>query len=314
MVNWNSIKESVDRFVLWTKDSVVLNAAAKVALQNIPVVGNTLAEIYDEAGESGDEKSTIILLQEILARITVLGETGFQKSSELIEESRRLGQGALASLTTANEKLRGLDEEVRKIREDMGPMMGALERLESEVLGLAWGASDFAPSSNADQATLLVLLEASLNRSGEIFGEQLRISGRILQDSELDVPNEFQGLDDRLWWLSKNGGIPPAMQTAHRELRRVTDRMRDVNVRVRWLIRKNKSMLPETIPVQELEEHLSTWLAKYEYLREHDDEHMALVFVGVPPTNVPFPPKADSAVSDALRKSIKAARLGHILD
>jgi hypothetical protein len=314
MINWNSIKESVDRFVLWTTDSVILNAAAKVALQNIPVVGPTLADLYDAAGESGEQESNAALLQEILARIDALGEAGFQDAVSLIEESKKLGEDARASLTTARKKLQDLHEGVRKIREGMIPMMEALDRLESELLGLAWGATDFDPASNADQATFLILLKASLDRSKQIFGEQIQISRSIIQRSQQIIPSNLLGLDDKLWWLSKNHGFSPMDRSAFRELRKVTDRMRDVNLRVRGLIRQNKSLLPESIPIQELEMHLSTWLAKYEYLREHDDEHMALVFVGAAPTSIPFPTTVDPAVKAALRTSMKAARLEHILD
>lgn len=314
MINWNSIKESVDRFVLWTRDSVILNTAAKVALQNIPVVGQTLADLYDAAGDSGEQESNVMLLQEILTRIDALGETGFQESAELIEEAKRLGKDARASLMTAREKLQSLHEEVQRIRKDMKPMMGALERLEAELLGLVWGAADFDPGSNADKAILLVYLKASLDRSKKIFGEQIRIARSIIQRSQQSVPSNLQGLDDQLWWLSKNHGISSAERPAFRELRKVTDRMREVNLRVRGLIRQNKSLLPNKIPIQDLDKHLSTWLAKYEYLREHDDEHMALVFVGVQPTGIQFPPTADDAVNHALRENMRAARLEHILD
>jgi hypothetical protein len=68
MANWINIRDSADRFVLWTKGSVVLDAAAKVMLQNIPVVGKTLADLYDAAEGKNDESNTE-LIQEILARV-----------------------------------------------------------------------------------------------------------------------------------------------------------------------------------------------------------------------------------------------------
>src|SRR5262249_52279628 len=67
-----------------------------------------------------------------------LGETGFQESVKLIEESRRVGRDAREALLTARAKLQGLHEQVRKIREDMEPMWGVLGRLEAELVGLAW--------------------------------------------------------------------------------------------------------------------------------------------------------------------------------
>jgi hypothetical protein len=68
---WQSVQEGVNRFVLWSKDSVVLTTAAKVALQNIPVVGQALSDLYDQAGE-GQREHDFLLLQEVLARMMPL--------------------------------------------------------------------------------------------------------------------------------------------------------------------------------------------------------------------------------------------------
>jgi hypothetical protein len=193
-------------------------------------------------------------------------------------------------------------------------MRGSLERLEAEVRDLAWGAVDFDTSLAADQAALLVLLKASLTRSSDVFGEQLRIADTIIGASEQRAPGEVEGKDDVLWWLSKHDGIATSDRIAFKELRAVTDRLKDINLRVRWLIRRYGRQLPGEIPVAALDLHLSTWLTKYQYLREHSDEHMALVFVGAPPTDIPFPRGAGAAVSDALHACMRKANLAHILE
>lgn len=254
------------------------------------------SDIYDEAGVEPADTARVL---EILARI---------------EAARAAGRDSSAALTAANEKLGDLHEQVRRVRADMAPMRGSLERLEAEVRDLAWGAADFDTSSPADEAALLVLLGASLRRSIDIFNEQLRIADAIIGRAEARPPHELAGKDDILWWLSRHGEIAAADRACFRELREVTDRMKEVNLRVRWLVRTYGTALPDQIRADELDLHLSTWLAKYEYLREHSDEHMALVFVGAPPTEIPFPSGADAAVSDALRASMRAAGLRHILD
>lgn len=314
MASWNSIKEGIDRFVLWSKESAVLSAAAKVALRGIPVVGKTLADIYDEVeGEDAKESDTALIL-EILARIEDVGASGLEQSVEALRTARDAEKDARAALTAANEQLSDLSDVLDRIRDDMAPMRGALERLEAEVRDLAWGAAEFNTSSAADQAALLVLLKSSLKRSGEIFHEQLRIADGIIGHAKQRPPDKLIGKDDVLWWLSRHDEMSASDRAAFRELRAITDRMRDVNLRVRWLIRTYGKTLPAKIPVRALDLHLSTWLAKYEYLREHSNEHMALVFVGVSPTSIPFPSGADAAADAALRGSMQEAKLAHILE
>ena len=311
MANWNDIRHGIDRFVIWTKESAVLSGAAKVALRSIPVVGPTLADIYEEAGAQPTDTALVL---EILARIEAMGATGLEQSANALEAARAAEQDARAALTVASTKLGTLHEELGRIRADMAPMRDALDRLEAEVRDLAWGAADFDTSSPADQAALLVLLEASLSRSGDIFGQQVRIADGIIGRAHARAPRELAGKDDVLWWLSRQGEITGTDRAAFRELREITDRMKDVNLRVRWLVRTYGAELPGQIPVDDLVLHLSTWLTKYEYLREHADEHMALVFVGVPPTSIPFPSGADAAVSEALRASMHSAGLAHVVD
>lgn len=311
MASWDDIRQRIDRFVLWTKESAVISAAAKVALRNIPVVGPTLADIYDEAGAQPADTALVL---EILARIEAVGSSGLEQSAEVLEAAQAAEQNARDALKAVNQQLGGLQQELLGLRADMAPMLGSLDRLEAEVRDFAWGAASFDTSRPADLAALLVLLEASLRRSGEIFNEQLRIANAIIGRATARPPGELRGKDDVLWWLSRHGKIGAKDRAAFRELREVTDRIKEVNLRVRWLVRTYGAELPGQIPAAELDLHLSTWLTKYEYLREHDNEHMALVFVGPQPTGIPFPPGADAAVTEALRASMRAARLAHILE
>jgi hypothetical protein len=310
-LDWENLKERVDRFVLWTRESAVLSAAAKVALSNIPVVGPTLAEMYDEAGGSGEDTARVL---EILARIEAAGATGFEQSVAALQAARAASKDARTALATVQVDLSDLSEALRDIRIGIEPIYRSLERLEAEVRNLSWGATEFDVDLAADRAALLVFLHVSLTRSEEIFGEQLRIANGILDRATVRPETDLKGIDDRLWILSKAGGLSAADRVAFRELRAITDRMRDVNLRVRWLVRRYGSSLSPDIPAKDLDIHLSTWLTKYEYLRGQSDDHMALVFVGVAPTNRPFPRGADAAVARALRAAMEEARLGYLVE
>lgn len=288
----------------------MLTTAAKVALQNIPVVGQALSDLYDQAGE-GQREHDFVLLQEVLARIDALGDVRFEDSVRLVEAAASRSDG-LSGLRMVRDHLQQLQEEVCSMRTALQPTMHALEHLEAELFGLAWGAADFDSESDADHVTLLVLLQSALNRSRQIFAEQLKMAGSMIRRCGARAPEGVAGLDDQLRWLSEHGEIPATERPAFRELRLITDRMWQVNLRVRGLIRHNRSVrLPATC-LHQLDDHLSTWLAKYEYLRENAGDHMALVFVGVQPTNKPFPVLIDAAVEDALLASLQAARLGHL--
>lgn len=309
MTNWKTVSAGIDRFVLWTKESAVLSGAAKVALRSIPVIGDTLADIYDES-KAPEADGALIL--EILARIEAVGASGFEQSTDALRLARDAQQDARTTLEAANKKLGKISDDLRSIRADMAAISASLERLEAEIRDIAWGATEFDISSPADRAAILVLLKSSLTRSRNILDEQSRIANEIIRRSKQKIPKDLHGKDDALWWLSKNDLISLSDRTRFRELRAVTDRMKDVNLRVRWLVRSYGESLLDRETATCLVDHLSTWLLKHEYLREHDDEHMALIFVGVKPTSMPFPTGVDTRVANALQESMKVARLEHI--
>lgn len=261
MPGWPSVQDGVHRFVLWSKGSVVLTTAAKVALQAIPVVGQALSDLYDEAGQGAEQEESFRLLQEILVRVDDLGELRFEDSAQLIEVAVRTGSANGMGLLLVRDSLRDLQDQVRSMRAEMQTMVHVLEHLEGELFGLAWGAADFDPHSEADHVTLLVLLQASLRQSLQILRQQGRMACSIIKRCEPSAPVPFAGVDDQLWWLSRRGEIPTSERSLFRELRRITDRMRQVNLRIRTLIRQNDSVRLPQSSIQTLDEHLSTWLA-----------------------------------------------------
>lgn len=141
MPGWQSVQDGVHRFVLWSKGSVVLTTAAKVALQAIPVVGQALSDLYDEAGQGAEQEESFRLLQEVLVRVDDLGELRFEDSAQLIEAAVRTAPANGMGLLLVRDSLRDLQGQVRSMRAEMQSMVHALEHLEGELFGLAWGAA-----------------------------------------------------------------------------------------------------------------------------------------------------------------------------
>lgn len=315
MASWKDIRAGIDRFISWTKGDSVVNGAAKVALKSIPVVGSTLAAIYEEIdpAEQGAEGTTELLL-EILAHVEQIGPGGLDEVAATLEAMQQTGETSRATLVKVGDRIRELQAAFEETRAEMHVMTDTLDRVEAELYGLAWGERDFKPESVADRVSYLVLLQSLLQESKVIFDEQLVFAQKITASFERPVPVEYVGFDDKLWWGKRQGLIPEHGKIGHRfhELRRITDRMREVNMRVRSLVRSGKPMLPASVKGPELDEHLSTWIAKYDYMQRHHDRDMCLIFVGVEPTNVPFPDGVDKAVKAELTKVMAAAGLEHV--
>lgn len=316
MDTWSEIREGIDRVIRWTKQDSILDPAAKVALGSIPVVGAFLASVYDHyRAEAEDPAAGTRMLLEILARLDEIGSIGQDDVRELFLELREQN----ASLGQTCEEIGTLSKSIDETRGEMSKMIDTLDRIEDELSALAWGLNDFDLQTVGDRISLYTLLHGLLSRSFVIFKEQDSIAEEIEKRFEEgpEWPASFRGRDDILWWGSRNGRIPSSgpARRAFRELRRVTDRMREVNLRVRTLVRANSSLLEKHIPVRRLDEHLSTWLAKYNYMRENHDADMSLVFVGVEPTNVPFPSDADieRTLEQCLVEEMKRARLDHVV-
>ncbi len=315
MSAWVSVREQIHRFIQWAQTDPTVRAAAKVALEQIPVVGEPLAAIYGEVTKGEANEDAKALLMEVLARVEAIGESGLDDVGAHLRAIAASQEGGLAKLRAAAVGVDRLQGEIQATRNQLREVNEALDRVEADLEALAWGSMEFALDSPADRVAFLVQLSGLLGRSQTIFTEQLSFARSLVAEVEIPraVKDELSGLDDRLWWASHHEKFNTgASWRMFGELRRITHHMREVNLRVRWLIRSHRDLLPSAFPADALDEHLSLWLAKYAYMRRAYGDEFCLIFVGAEPTGVPFPEGVDGAIETALAEALRDARLDHI--
>jgi len=316
MSTWTSVRDHIHRFIQWTHADPRVRAAAKIALESIPVVGGPLSAIYEEVSAAGraDETAAATLL-EVLAKIEDIGPSGLDEVRGELEAIAASQGDALSKLGAASTRVDRLRKEIRAARAQLRDVTETLARVEADLEAVTWGSMDYAADSAADRVTFLLQLSGLLRRSQTIFGRQLEFARELLTTIELprDVKDRLLGMDDRLWWASLNERFETGSSwRMFGELRRITRHMREVNLRTRWLVRSHRDLLPLDFPTAALEAHLSLWLAKYEYLARTQADTFCLVFVGVEPTGVPFPEGVDEAIASALERALAEARLDHL--
>ncbi|EDM77839.1 phosphopantetheine adenylyltransferase [Plesiocystis pacifica SIR-1] len=298
-----------------------MDSAAKIALKSIPVVGGVLVDIYEGVDAEDQEKGVESIL-EVLARIESIGEAGFEEVAGKLQEVAALQSKGLAVLVGVKDEMGSLAKEVSATREDLANMDEQLDKVQSELASLAFGGGDFNPKDPGDQLRFVVVLGQSLSDSKAIFDRQLEFARELLDGlSEDDMErvryssaNELLTLkDDLLARASYLGLIRPGRpRQIFEALRRVTDEMQTVNLRVRSLVRAAEDdLLPSRVDRAQLDTHLSLWLAKYEYMLARHSSHMCLVFVGRNP-KIEFPRGTDEHVAAAIEQRLERTELDYL--
>jgi len=150
---------------------------------------------------------------------------------------------------------------------------------------------DLSAGVEADRITLLLALQRMLSPGAPMLEVQSVLAHKLLEG--IDTP--VSGLDDAIRTVSDQ--IPADRNWLRRRLRTQTDSLRRINGAVLRLIGRNPDLSDLVPSLPALYEHLSIWVAKYEYLRT--DDSMCLVFAGVAQRR-PFPPELDSEIAHAL--------------
>lgn len=151
-----------------------------------------------------------------------------------------------------------------------------------------WG---FSVDVTGDQYVFLLTLKRFLESTKHLFGVQLALARDLIRG----IKSTRRGLDDAIREVAED--IPVERYWLRRRLRNETDNMREVHGALLRLLSRNRDVYSLVPNLQELYDHLSMWVAKYECLR--DDDGMCLIFVGVE-QNMRFP----SEVEDDICKSL----------
>lgn len=264
--SWKEVSDRVRGALAAVRGNRVLDTTARIALASIPGVGDRLLQLYDAAAGEDDPAGSLEL-REILTRLERFDEHTFRRFEDSLAASH-------ASLDAVLEVTNDLAVRLEVVVSETKGIRLQLDALDRELESIAHGTFRFDPANPADRLSFFVQLKTLLDRTRAAFGAQRELA--------LQYPVRSTDLESDIF----------------HELRSITDHMRDVNVRVRGLLRANPEILHGTFALQMLEEHLSWWLAKYELQKENED--MTIVYVGVEPTNKRFPEDLDQEIGDTI--------------
>ncbi|MEM9302563.1 MAG: toll/interleukin-1 receptor domain-containing protein [Pseudomonadota bacterium] len=149
----------------------------------------------------------------------------------------------------------------------------------------------FSPETRGDQYVFLLTLKRFLQSTGHLFAIQLDLAKELVRGLETGR----RGLDDGI--LAVADQIPVERYWLRRRLRNETDTMREVHGALLRLLSENRDLFELVPNLDQLYDHLSMWVAKYECLRNEDG--MCLIFVG-PEQRMAFPKQVETDICKAV--------------
>ncbi len=284
-MNWEEIQSAVGEAFTRVQASPVLDAVAKGALKQIPLVGDILADVYESSGESEEDKAR--KLENILEHIKGFQAEQFEALNQELTSTRAQLRRDSNALDTIFEKTAEIAKRLALLQETTDEIHRLLVGVDVQLDYVAQGTYVFDVEVKADRLNFLLQLQRLLGMTKKAFNQQVKLGKELLERTEYQPKAE--GVDDAL----REGFeyIQPDDRQLFSELRRITDHTSKINNQIRRLLGTNRALFHNELAP--LYEHLSTFLAKYEVLK--DDPRMCLVYVGVVQES-PFPPGVDSFV------------------
>lgn len=313
---WVAIRERIVGFATAIHQDKILDTSARIALGAIPVVGEPLLALYD--GMVADGGPAAAELREVMRKLEALDPEDLAE----IGPSLAAFEGSLSDLSS---RLAQLDERLQRVQTETWEIRRALARVEEQMDELTARGFIYDPSIVPDRLTFFLHLSRLLASTKAPFIEHVTKGRELLDRATLNAGSEAAarlnkvrsawgglGIDDAL------RAVYPTLAEADRdlfaELRRLTVRIFAVHIRLRSMLESNRGIWenePCAVDLRKLVSHLSFWIAKYELLK--DDPAMCIIFVGVEPTNQPFPAGVDDAVAIRVGELRQKARLQDVL-
>jgi len=157
----------------------------------------------------------------------------------------------------------------------------------------------YSADVTGDQYVFMLTLRRYLESTRHLFEIQLALAHSLIRG----LKSARRGLDDAIRDVSDD--IPVDRYWLRRRLRNETDNMREVHGALLRLMSRNRDLLSLVPNLQQLYDHLSMWVAKYERFR--NDDSMCLIFVGVE-QHMMFPREVEADIVkavDALDERLK---------
>jgi len=168
-------------------------------------------------------------------------------------------------------------------------------RAVQNLHGTDW---DFSAATDGDRIVFLLMLQRFLAATAPLFELQTALARELIEGTQRRNESGKRrrlGLDDVIREVADQ--IPAERRWLRRRLRHETDNMRQVHGSLLRLLSRHRDFRTLVPSLPALYDHLSLWVAKYEFLRE--DDAMCLVFVGVE-QGMRFPPGVESEIREAL--------------
>lgn len=311
MSAWNTVKKRIDITLDKIKTTPVLDAAAKTALKSVPYLGEFLVNLYDSTGGSEAEKSQKIL--QILGRLKSFHAQQFKQLTISLSENReKLSQNSkaldeiLAMTSETMERLKMLSEGQVDLQESTEQVKIILNGINSDLQEISEGAKEFDLDISAERLVFLINILKLLEQSYDIFIYQNNLAIQLTEKvrSKGHEIAGGRGYDDILREL--HFCMSGDEEEIFSNIRKITDNMRSINVRVKVLLNSNKDCFKFLPELQNLYEHLSWWNAKYELLKDNPD--MCLIYVGVLQQK-PFPRGIENLLTNEIERLVKETRL-----
>lgn len=230
--------------------------------------------------------------------LPIMVEGGDMPAADNLPESIRLLTKINAlQIDSGNDFAAHMDKLYKAIEnnEDTRNRLGEQHRIISEAKRAARSLDengwDFSVNVAGDRYVFLLTLKRFLESTKHLFDIQLGLA----RDLKRGIKSTRRGLDDAIREVADQ--IPVDRYWLRRRLRNETDNMREVHGALLKLLSRNRDVYSLVPNLQELYDHLSMWVAKYECLR--DDEGMCLVFVGVK-QKMKFPREVEADICKAL--------------
>jgi hypothetical protein len=178
-------------------------------------------------------------------------------------------------------------------RAKLGEQYRIIRNARRAALALEQADWKFSVDVTGDQYVFLLTLKRFLDSTKNLF----KVQSALADDLVRGIKVKCGGKDDVIREVADQ--IPADRYWLRRRLRRETDTMREVHGALLRLLSRNRDLYSLVPNLQELYDHLSMWVAKYECLR--DDDTMCLIFVGVK-QKMKFPTKVEEDIGTAVNE------------
>lgn len=300
----SNLKERIKKIIDRIRKNKVLNAAAKSLLQEIPIVGNFLVNLYENSADSEETRTNQII--QILENLQKFNEHQFEDLKNVIQLNKEYllqNKKSLSQLVTITTEISyKLDEITSLIGKLEHKQTTSFEQVREEIqesenrlkefMKLNLSSVKFDIIVPADKLNFYLKLKGFLDIQKEIFLKQVDLADELLDEfSDKEIDDALNGRKGKDYaFLGLHHKMNPTQLEKFNYIRKITEHMKEYNSYAKDLLTNNKEFQQDVDELKKLFEHYCCWQAKYELLKSNPD--MAIIYTG-PDQQKPFPNQID---------------------